>query len=73
MPRGIEAHRFDPNKKGLCKQIVNSAMCHLPEEAEIHTRFKPRVEKHCQACNELYPEGYRFCPYCGNDLDTVSN
>lgn len=32
------AHHFDPNRNGLCKTIVGTEMCHLPEDAPVHTR-----------------------------------
>lgn len=34
-------HEFEPNRKGLCKMIIgsrNAHICHLPEDAPVHTR-----------------------------------
>lgn len=33
------AHEFLPNRKGQCKQIVGTEMCHKPQDAIEHMRF----------------------------------
>lgn len=33
-------HEFDPNKKGLCKTRVGGSICHLPEDALVHARWR---------------------------------
>jgi len=38
------AHKFDPNRRGLCKRIVGDSHCHLEEDALVHENYR-RTEK----------------------------
>lgn len=46
-------HEFWPNKRGKCKQIIGSMMCHLPEDAPAHERWK---RNHVEDISESEPD-----------------
>jgi NTP pyrophosphatase (non-canonical NTP hydrolase) len=48
-------HKFWPNKKGFCKQIVGDRHCGEEKDAIVHTRFEERKnaeEKELKDCSE---------------------
>lgn len=55
-------HHFNPNRKGLCKVIVCSGSCHLPEDAPVHTR---QVEADKAATPQSDQPEQEKCPRCG--------
>lgn len=39
-------HEYDPNRAGLCKQVVGGVICHQPACTPAHIRFdKAAVEQ----------------------------
>lgn len=36
-------HKFDPNRRGLCKFTTRNGMCHLPKDAPVHKRYEDKI------------------------------
>jgi hypothetical protein len=65
-------HKFWPNKKGFCKQIIGDRHCGEEKDAIVHTRFEERKnaeEKELKDCSECAGTGDLYCIQCNDDCE----